>query len=323
MTIAHVAGAGCRRAGLAARGARGCAVVVFLLTILLVPRAALAGHRHIAQLPVTNTGVGIAGIAFDGGPNPLVLDADAWTVHRIDVELGGILASNTPLNPPGPTGWARSFTHDQTDGAFYAQHHPEGLVRISPDHTQVAHIGPAWPLFNFMSLAVHPLDGSLWLATDNSGGQLWRVNKQTGAVTHHRTFGVFHSSGGGIQALSIGPDGQFYVVGGTSVFQRDNIYAVDPDTGVISFVTALDLPSNDDNIEGFDYSPVTGRWYGVHEVRLASPRRYNFIEITGIPEPTMLAPIAAMALALAQRRGAPASRRVQNHRIPSEPVGKD
>jgi hypothetical protein len=279
----------------------GLAVLTFAIC---GPTGARAGHRLIAHLPVTNTGVGIAGLTFDSSVNPLVLDAFAWTAPRLDVETGAILASTTPTNPPGPNGWARGFAHDHTSGVYYAHHHNQSLVRIAPDFGQVTHIGGPWPSFNFLSLAIHPLDGSFWLATDNNGGELWRVNKLTGAVTHHRTLGVFHGSGGGIHALGIGPTGQFYVAGGTSVQDDDNIYAVDPDSGGVSFVTSIDFPFSSDFLDGLDYSPITGRWYGVREVRSTTPRQWYFVEITGIPEPgTALYVICGLAVLLLRRRG--------------------
>lgn len=261
---------------------------------------ALAGSRFIANIipdPDPNRTDRISGFTFDGGPNPLILDGTSWRLSRLDVETGAVQQSTIPSQHP--SGTTRSLVFDSASETYFTESNQTfASIDLTVDSASI--VSGGWPGFNFQSMAINPVDGRLWLATDNSGGQLWEVNKTTGAVTLHRTFGVFN---GGISALAIGPTGNFYVTGGLQGFDRDSLYQIDPDTGAVDFVTSLEFSITSDFLYDFDYSPTTGRWYGMKELRSTNPREHHFIEITDIPEPASAGVfICTGALSLMQRR---------------------
>jgi hypothetical protein len=280
-------------------------VILFALAVLTAPIGVRAGSVFIKALTPDadpSRTVGISGITFDGSENPLVIDRTSWRMSRLNVSNGNVIQSTIPS--PRPSGTTRSLVYDPPGNRYFTEQN-QRLASINPATNSAATLSSSWPLFNFQGMAINPLDNRVWLATDNNGGELWEVNKTTGAVTLRKSLGVFHRSGGGISALAIGPTGDFFVAGSLNANVNDSIYKVDPVSGAVTFVTSLDFSSNMDFVTDFDYSPVSGRWYAVKEVRSTNPRQYHYLEITGLPLPEPcaagVAALAALTLALERR----------------------
>jgi len=95
--------------------------------------------------------------------------------------------------------------------------------------------------------------------------------------------------------IAIGPGGDIFV-SGYNPSTGTTLYRVNPATGNSTVATTLNAPFG--SMVDFAYRPQDQKWYGVYNAFSAS--RFQFIEITNLPEPTALA--GGFACAVLRRR---------------------
>jgi hypothetical protein len=273
---------------------------VVLLSIAIASRAE-AGSILIGQLNPTPNDLtwGYGGIAFDGDPNPLVLE-NGGHLKRVSVTNAAVLES-VPL-AGAPTFW-RSLEYRPSTNNFFTTRRTSTDVLYSRTVTGTpASVGSTGWNFNFLGLAYDP-SGALWLASDSNPAVpfpivpgLFTVNPSTGATALACNIsGV----GGQVNSLGIDEAGQFFVTTSSSIYQ------LNPVTGAATFVTSTGLASGSDFFGDIAFNPNTDKWYGVEERRSGSPRQWYLREITGmpaVPEPGSIATLAPVALCAMRRR---------------------
>jgi len=270
----------------------------------LFSSAARAGVIVIGQLALSgapNATPGTDGIAFDGDPNPLVLENTSWALVRVDKTDAAVLSSQVS-NPVAS--FDDNLVFDSSTGTYFTRGtmttRGDTLVRIDPvthDHTTVGNLGA--PQINFGGLAIDPLS-NLWLGIDASTEQLWKVDKNTGVATFQRN--ITFPGGLQLHSMTITADGRFLMAAKAFSFNDggEGIYQINPATGAATFLTSTNPnPSRLQQLLGLAQDPISGRYYGV---RLdwdfsAQPQTYSLVEVMNVPEPNvallMLLPLAA------------------------------
>jgi hypothetical protein len=252
----------------------------------------------LAIFPKPNVTDGVEGIAFDGSPNPLVIDRWSWAINRASLTDASTLQSHQ--TSPVPSTYNDQLVHDSASGDFFTISSNQQLVRINGTTYGISNVGSGiGKFFNFVSMAEDPA-GNLWLANDINGGQLWRVNKTTG-VGNLQTV-VAPVVNGQVTALLIGDAGRFIVY--THVPNVPGWFdLIDPNTGARTFLSSG--VSSDTYLSAMDYDPVSRQYYGIVGLN-------TLVRITGVPEPSgfVLAAIGAgglfawvMSMKRAQEKG--------------------
>lgn len=236
-------------------------------------RPAAADSIAIGQ--ITPAGLNyVSGITFDGGPNPLVTDGFGATMWRIDVSNAGVLATHALT---GGLATTRSLEFDATTGNYYTNRRSgsnDQLTTVDPFTGAVTIVGTTGINFNFLSQAVEPGTGDLWLIADAGGADLYSVDKVTGAGTLVMTYAF---AMGQVTAMAVDAGGRYFVA---SI--NGNIYEIFPGSATVVPITSTGL-TGVDHFTDFEQDPTTGRWYGVEERRSATPRAWHLREITGLP----------------------------------------
>ena len=233
----------------------------------------------------------ISGIEFDDQSHPWVIDGLTWQMRRLDKDTGAVMETYVP-SPT--TEYNHSLAWTPFDEGFYTMR-GTSLYRIDIDSDTRTVVGRSLGWFNFTSLAFHP-EGTLWLATDHNGGELWSVDPATSAMTFQCAISGLQQQ---LHALTIDDNGEFFVA--SSYAQDNRIWRLDPESGDTSLLTNW----TDDRgafIVDMDIDPTTGRWFGIREARGETPRGYYFVELVGVPEPSSTALLAAAAACAAMVR---------------------
>jgi hypothetical protein len=265
-----------------------CRLGALLLLLLFAVCPANGALLEIAQLtpyPEPNVTPGITGIAFDTDPNPLILDRWAWTLARIN-RLSGATLSSQVSNPV--SGYNTQLLFDPATGYYYTTTENTKLVRIDRAAGTHATVGNIGAFFNYLALGIDPA-GDLWLAGDrNNEGELWKVNKTTGVGTLQHTIDVGNPFRQ-ITSFVIDSSGKFYVSArAPAPGQFENIYQVDPATGIGTFATSTGQNPFRALI-AMTQDPLTHYFYAISEHRDVNPYTYYYAQITDLPEPAVTA----------------------------------
>src|SRR6185503_13943587 len=118
---------------------------LYILTVVAAwrgPQFASAGSSVIGQVfpaPTSGTTPYIGGIAFDGGPNPLVIDGRASAVQRLDITNASVLGTQA-LNFNVP---ARCLEYDAATGTYLIAQQASGdsLARINLANSTATVVG--------------------------------------------------------------------------------------------------------------------------------------------------------------------------------------
>jgi hypothetical protein len=270
---------------------------LLLIAILLAPisdRIAAAGVIVIGALSPSNPGgvsIGIDGIAFDGTPNALVIDRWSWDIERVSVQDASLIGSTT--STPVRTFYNSQLAYDSTTGDLYTVYTNQYLVRIAAGTYQNTIVGGGiGAFFNFVGLAADP-SGNLWLATDDNGGELWSIDKQSGIGTLHTTVNVPVSSQ--ITSMMIDSSNHF-ILSVLNNLDPVSFLSLDPNTGNTSLLTTS---STNTTVNAMAYDPVTQNYYGIQNSN-------TLIQIVGVPEPSgiVLAALGLIGVAVVGRQRA-------------------
>jgi preprotein translocase subunit SecA len=162
--------------------------------------------------------------------------------------------------------------------------------------------------FNFNALARDP-QGNLWLVTDYGGNSLWEINKQTGVGTLKTQIEL--PGNNQATALAITGTGQFVIYSTTpvtnSISAAEYFYLLNPTSGSTTQVSQAftNTPTVFADITAMAFDPANNGIYGIQENVLASPKTYDLVQITGVPEPgsvLSLGGIAVIGLTRRERR---------------------
>jgi hypothetical protein len=265
-----------------------CASAAVLLLLFRFAPVIHAGVTQIGLLnPFGTPSVYISGIAFDGTPNPLVIDSQNWTTARVSLQNATELSSTVSNPVPNPD--SASLAYDPTTNNFYTIGDNQYLWSIQNGTLTKSPVGSVdSAAFNFSALAVDP-SGNLWLTTDYAGNSLWEINKQTGVGTlkAQMNLGVNNQ----VTALAIDGSGNFIIystipiTNGVSV--PEYFYSVNPNTGATTRLSQafLNTPTNFSDMTAMAYDPVTNGIYGIQENVTANPITFDLVQVTGVPEP--------------------------------------
>jgi hypothetical protein len=209
-----------------------------------------------------------------------------------------VLSSTTVA--PLPTQYNDQLTYDPTTGNLYTVEDNSYLGVISSGGTQSSVVGTGiGASFNFEGLAADP-SGNLWLATDDNGGELWSINKQTGVGTLQTRIHIpvdFQ-----ITSLAIDANDDFVVYGLSQIFNSPNyIFSVNPTNGTTAVLT-LGAPNPEALLNSMAFDPQNNALYGILEDRSVDPRTYSLVQVTGIPEPGALGICCCGGALLLRRR---------------------
>jgi len=278
---------------------RKCTVAFIVLLVL--GGTTIAGVTVIGQLhpfPQPNVTPSFGGITFDSNPNPIVIDTWSWALQRINKVDASVLstqATNAVAN------YDDQFVFDPTTGDYFTIGTTFGsnsLVRIDHSSNTNTSVGiTGTPQINFAGLAVDP-SGNLWLGIDSTTEQLWTIDKNagSGSFTHAITFP------GGLQlhTLTIAADGTFYMAAKAFSFNDggEGIYRVNKNTGAATFITSTNPPASTYAIISMAQDPTSMQYYGIwqHFDFTDSTYKYDLVEITGIPEPSVILPLCGALL---------------------------
>ncbi len=212
---------------------------------------------------------GVLGIAFDAA-QPIVIDGTGRTMWRIDPETAGVLET-FPMDAPAV------FTQGL---AFDSRHlftvRDNRLATVDPASGEVVLAPRTMLRFNFLSLAVDPPTGDLWMLNDCwnpscstiGGTQLWRIDKATGRATLARNFSPLGL--GQAMSLAITADGTFHA-GVCDVHGVTKIWALDPVTGSARLETRTGLSGL---LIGLALDPSDHHLVGIEELG----QRYFLVE---------------------------------------------
>jgi len=226
-----------------------------------MPASAFAAALSLALIATATGGQTETLLVLDDWRTPQLLFLDPETLQpRNSIALsghealfGGIAADNEDV----------VYSIDGYQDQFF-----DRTATINPLTGQVTIVGPTLDDWNFRTISVDPTTNILYAATDNypgSGGQLWTLDKQTGAATF-----ITKIAGPGLDqltALGIGPDGTAYI---TDYFGAD-LFTIDLHTGDATKLGTLGQPGNwfDDlavNAAGELFGSRTGG--GFYRIRL-------------------------------------------------------
>ena len=275
-----------------------------LLGSFLSAAAAHAGVRVIGPLIPSGThtgGAAVEAIAFDGSPDPLVLDRLSWALERVSTQDATVLSS--AVSPPAPDGFNSQLVYDGATGDFYTVRLNQTLVRISGATLSHSPVGSGiGAFFNFVSIAEDPA-GNLWLATDAGSGELWTVDKQTGVGTVQTS--IHLPPNHQLTSMTIDTAGDMIVYAySNDVATPSYICKVDPSTGATSI-----LSQGSDNAFAFlnamSYDPASASFYGILEDRSnTSDYTFSLVQVTGVslPEPLSVCALGACCLIALRRR---------------------
>ena len=232
--------------------------------------------------------IGIDGIAFDGTPNALVIDKWSWDIERVSVQDASLIGSTT--STPVRTFYNSQLAYDSTTGDLYTVYTNQQLVRIAAGTYQNTIVGGGiGAFFNFVGLAADP-SGNLWLATDDNGGELWSIDKQSGIGTLYTTVNVPVNSQ--ITSMMIDSSNHF-ILSVLNNLDPVSFLSLDPNTGNTSLLTTS---STTTTVNAMAYDPITQNYYGIQNSN-------SLIQIVGVPEPSsiILAAWGFLSVAAAQR----------------------
>jgi hypothetical protein len=218
---------------------------------------------------------GVQGIAFDGSPNPLVLDRWSWAINRASLTDASTL--ETHQTSPVPSTYNNQLVYDSASGDFFTVSSNQQLTRISGSTYSISNVGSGiGQFFNFVSMAEDP-SGNLWLTNDNDGGELWRVDKTTGVGSLQTVIAPVLN--GQVTALLIDDAGRFIVY--THVPNVPGRFdLIDPSTGARTFLSSG--VTSDTYLAAMDYDPTSHQYYGI-------VGQNTLVRLTGVPEPSGVA----------------------------------
>jgi hypothetical protein len=289
--------------------ARCLCPAAFTIAILLgLIRSAAVVHAGVINIGELFTAAPpndlIAGIAFDGTPNPLIIDSENWSLSR--VSLQNAAAISTTFSTPFPNASNQALAYDDSTASFYTMKANEYLYKIQSGTLANSPVGNGvGAFFNFNSLAVDP-SGNLWLATDNDGNSLWEIDKQTGVGTLRTTINLGVNNQ--ITALAIDNAGQFFVYSTTPVLDGQPtptfIYQVNPNTGAATQAAQVFLNTRTSFgiMLAMAYDPMSKGYYGIEQNDLANPRTFELVQITDLPGPSILGFLSICTVAGLRRR---------------------
>ncbi|MHC4696417.1 MAG: NHL repeat-containing protein, partial [Planctomycetota bacterium] len=194
-----------------------------------------------------------SGITFDGDIHPVVVDSAGEVIWRLNIFDASVIATHYLT---GGTATTRSLDYDFDSGAYYVSRREAGvndtLFTVDPGNGAVDEVGFTGADFNFLDQAIDSVGcaGYLWLITDNGGGQLWLINKATGAGGMMRGY---DGAMGDLTSIGFGPDGRMFVASLDGRF-----YEIYPGGSGMTSVNTTGL-SGEDYLVDFEYDPFSGR----------------------------------------------------------------
>lgn len=269
--------------------------------LLTIASAVRGGSVYIGPVtPPQFSSVG--GIVFDNVEpgKPLVATGlHASRLQRLDPSNAAVLSTIIVTEPYGSRGLAFA-----SPGVYYkTSNNPKALYQFNPFINTSTQIGSSLTggSFNFLDIALDPTTGKLWAVSDSSptfGGTLYEIDRTTGVASVRRTINL--STNMHVVSMAIDLQGQFYFSSYHGSGLENQIFRIDPYGTSFTPVTTTGYFSGD-FLSDFAQDPTTQNWYGVVEVRSASPRRWDFVRLTNVPEPAACA-VLTLAVPLARRR---------------------